>query len=92
MPFLKTGLNMAVIYNSPVTLTEQWTVKTSRSNIAPSHRPVGHAALPEFVDMMSGWPQGFALASSFPYTYRSTRPSTLSEGADHGNAHNLPLG
>jgi len=41
--------------------------------------------------MVAGWFQGFALTSSFPYTYSIKERSILSEGADHGNAHDIPL-
>ena len=38
-----------------------------------------------------GLVQGFALTSAFPYTDPIARHSILSEGADHGNAHDIPL-
>lgn len=35
--------------------------------------------------------QGFALASSLPYTDPITKRSILSEGANHGNGHDFSL-
>ena len=57
--------------------------------VSPAHRFGGLAGVSSHG---SGLVHGFALTSPFPYTDSITRCSILSEGADHGNAHDLPLG
>ena len=63
--------------------------RATPSSTAPARRFGGLAGVPSHG---GGLVQGFALISPFPYTYPFTRRSIISEGADHGNAHDIPLG
>jgi hypothetical protein len=55
------------------------------------HWAIGLAGFLVFLHMAAGQFQEFALTSPFPYTCPITRHSILSEGADYGNAHDIPL-
>jgi hypothetical protein len=66
-------------------------VESPRSDFPQPRRPAGLACLLEFFHMATDLFQGFALWSPFPYTDPITIHTILSEGADHGNAHDIPL-
>jgi|CXWL01.1.fsa_nt_gi hypothetical protein len=56
--------------------------------LLPTNKRMG---LLELFHVAADWVQEFARTSHSPYTDPITRRSSLREGADYGNGHNLPL-
>ncbi len=52
---------------------------------------VGHASVAAFGSTVASWFQGFALRELSPILIPLQGAAQLPEGADHGNAHDLPF-